>query len=249
MQTAIELVEEQELDVSVAMGMERALIRYFSGLSKKVQSFEEEDACSISTYYSWRHNYPDLVQAIEDRARLKALKAQRGEDVAWEARQKRRSHNIQEQAIEAMERPEVVGAMLEIVLGGYRTVDLEDYDEEGNLRAKRYNIVSYPRDQVEALKRLQELARGGALPEAKAETLEFLDRLSEEKRLLEHQQEDEEREEPEDTSTKLEDIGFGMGVGTRFTKITAETADGRTITAEVKEADIVEGESHELQDD
>lgn len=241
MQTTMELAETEGLNITVAMGMERALAKYYAGLVQKKEALDEEEDCGVSTYYAWKKAHPDLVQYIEDRARLKALKHQRGEDVAWEARQKRSSHELQEKAIEALKSKELIPAMLDVALGGHRSLTMMADGKNGPYE-KIYNIISYPRDQVEAVRRLQELARGGALPEAKAETLEFLDRLTEERTDAEYAE-----EEAEDTGTKLEDIGFGMGVGTRFTKITAETADGRTITAEVKDnIDVIEGDSCEL---
>jgi hypothetical protein len=204
--------------------MERALTRYFLGHGTKKECFDQEEDCSDATFYTWREKHPQIVQAIEDNARLRGLKGQRGEDIAFESRQKRRSHEIQEWAIDAFERNDIKAALIDLALGTSRTVMMGDEEK---------HIVAYPRDQIQALELLQELARGGTLPEAKKDALEFLDRIAE-----------TEEEEEEHDGTTLDD--FVTGVPAQFTRITAETADGRKLTAEVSQADVVEGESHEV---
>jgi len=227
-----DIVAAEGLNPRVALAIESALTRYFKGLATKKEALSEEEGCSEGTYYTWRKEHPDLIQAIEDQARLKGLKAQRGEDIAFEARQKRRSHFVQEYAMEILEDVAVMEAMHSIVLGETRLV--RQGEEE------KY-ITAYPRDQIEALRRIQEIARGGTLPEPRAEALEFLDRVPVEN---ERWGRKEKEEEEEKSGTTLEEIGFGAS--TRFTKITAETADGRKLTAEVSQEDVIEGESHEL---
>lgn len=216
------LAKEEDMNPSTAAALHRALTRFFSGEGKKTELLEDEVGCSPSTYYRWRDKNVELMQTIEDRARLLALKQQRGEDVAWEARQKRLSHGIQEWAIDSLSRRDVQGALIELILGTTRTVMMGDEER---------HIVSYPRDQVQALQLLQEIARGGALPESRQGTLEFLDRIP--------MQDTDEEEEEKPSGPKLDD--FILGIPTQFTKITAETANGRKLTAEVGN-NVVEGE-------
>lgn len=215
------LATEHDLNPRVAMGLERALARYFAGAGPKKQCLQEEENCSEGTYYTWRKENPALIQRIEDNARLRGLKHQRGEDIAWESRQKRESHLIQEWAIKALKQNDIKAALIDLALGNPRTITVGDEDK---------HIVPYPRDQIQALELLQELARGGALPEAKKDSLAFLDRLT------------EYEEEDRDRGPSLDD--FVLGVPTRFSKITAETPDGRKFTAEVTEPNIIEGESY-----
>ena len=233
MQTTMELATTEDLNVTVAMAMERALVRYFSGLANKCEALDDEDGVSQGTYYTWRQKYPDTIQRIEDAARLKALKNQRGEDIAWESEQKRKSHELQARAIGALMDEQLVPALLEVALGGNRQIVITEDGDDGPEERIR-NIIAYPRDQVEAVRRLQELARGGALPEAKKDALEFLDNVTEY----------EEGKEETKTGPTLDDMI--TGVPAQFTRVTAETADGRKFTAQVEEAEVIEGESHEI---
>lgn len=214
-----DLAVSNDLNPRVAQGMERALTHYFLGHGTKKECFEAEEDCSDATFYTWRQQYPAIVQAIEDNARLRGLKGQRGEDIAFESKQKRRSHEIQEWAMGTFERRDIRHALISLALGEPRLVTMNGEEQ---------SIVAYPRDQIQALELLQELSRGGTLPEAKKDALEFLDRIA------------EQDEETEDGGTKLDDLF--IGVPTNFSKITVESADGRKLTAEVSQAEVVEGE-------
>jgi hypothetical protein len=234
METAIELAENAELNPKIALAIQRALTEYLLGHGTKVDCFEQERGCAISTYYNWRSEYPDLVQAIEDRARLNALKNQYGEDVAFQARQKRRSQHVQEEAMRALEDDRVVGMLFDLILGVPRTSVIEQ--DNGELDVKRIHV--YPRDQIEAFRRLRELARGGVRPEITADGLDFLDRLpmlGENKRRAMEDFRQQPEEQPRGVT--LDDIAPSA----QFTRITAETTDGRTFTAEVKHDEVLDG--------
>jgi transcription elongation GreA/GreB family factor len=222
----VSLAATENLSVDTALAIERALVRFFLGLGNKTDLLNNEERCSAATYYRWRKDHPDFMQALEDHARLRGLKEQRGETVAFESGQMRASRDIQRRAMDILHAQEILDALRDIALGKPIRVELEGDDVRW--------ILVYPKSRIEAMKLIQEVARFGAQPETRKDALEFLDRIKAESR--------------ESRGATLEDVAFGTP--THFTRITAETADGRTVTAEVKrDIEVINGESGEVQND
>ena len=151
------LLKETTVRQRTAFHMREALTRYYLGLGTRGECLDDVSGCSETTYYRIRNEYPELVQAIDDSARLEALLRVSGEEIAFQGWQKRMSHVIQERATEALLDPRVMEAMLQIILGKSRTVVLDGTE---------LPIIPYPRDQLEALRVVQDLARYGCLPES-----------------------------------------------------------------------------------
>lgn len=214
------IADEYQLDKRIASGMERGLHEYFMGYGTKEECLDRHG--SSATYYSWKKKHPEAVEAIEHEARVAALVETDGDNIAFRASQLRASREVQVDAILKLKKAGIIDALADIALGQVRLVEMGP-DEE----PKR--IIPYPRDQVEATRRLQELARGGVLPESADVTMEFIERML---------RKDAAQEEKGQTTLQK----LGLGVTPEFTKITAETADGRVYTAEVSDSLVVEGE-------
>jgi len=223
----VKLVEEQELSLDTSHGIYRGLFEYFMGQGPKTECLKRH--VSDSTYYRWRDSHPEVINEIEKVAKTAAFLEQEGDNMAFRAEQLQQSREIQLSAMKKLKDTGIIDTMADVALGVIRTIDMgEDRDPKV--------VVPYPRDQVEAVRRLQELARGGVLPEHMGDSYEFLQRLM--------YSPDEKEEEVEEEVLTLQHLG--LGITPEFTKITAQTADGTTYTASVEKPSIVEGEVNEV---
>lgn len=210
------VINESDIDEESAENVYNALFDFYAGRGNKTDCLDRHT--SHQTFYRMKSAYPEIVKRIDDSARIDALLEVFGDDIAFRAVQKVISRDVQMQAMLALRDQDIVSAMTTVALGSPRMVDL------GNGEAKQ--IIAYPRDQVEAVRRLQELARGGVLPEEATNLLELIGEKGEEEKSVTLQQ-------------------LGLGITPDFTRITAQTADGTTYTAEVKRGDVIEGEFEE----
>ena len=109
---------------------------------------------------------------------------------------------------------------VDLLVGVYRE------DEDGERKVKI--VIPYPRDVAACAKLLQEVARGGVLPERPA-TLPTPSAQT---------------EEPPARIPRLP----VLGVDSDFRRVTATAADGTQYTAEVKPGDVIEAKAEEVQD-
>ena len=150
------LIDATSVRPQTAYRMREALIQHFLGRGSVKQCIENTSGISESTFYRIRKDHPGLAEAIDNTARGEALYRVDGKTIAYQARQKRLSHEVQERAIEALLDPRVIQAILDIALGKPRQVEVA---------GETVTMIVYPRDQLKAIALLQDLARGGVLPE------------------------------------------------------------------------------------
>jgi hypothetical protein len=219
------IIEETDVTQAAAEGIYDALFEFFTTGGSKTKCLDEHTSHQV--YYRMRKSHPEVLQRIEDSARIDALLDTFGDDIAFRAAQKVVSRDVQMQAMLTLRDQNVIGAMADVALGKLREVDMGD----GEVK----QIVAYPRDQVEAVRRLQELARGGVLPEQAQDLLHLLSKRG---------AMEEEEEIAEEKAVTLQQLG--LGITPDFTRITAQTADGTTYTAEVKRGQVIDAEYEEV---
>jgi hypothetical protein len=180
--------------------MREALCDFYLGRGSKKECFDAVKGCSETTYYRLKNEHPDLVTAIDNSARREALWRTNGDDIAFQARQKRISHQLQLEAMEALE--ECIPVLVSIALGEPRQVEVD---------GETQTILVYPRDQVKAVAFLQKIAQEGVLPETEISIKNYL------------------RPEITSEAEEQDDLDWmiGVGVPTDFKTLTATTPDGR----------------------
>ncbi|MFW6082861.1 MAG: hypothetical protein ACOC8C_02270 [Chloroflexota bacterium] len=202
------LLKDTSVRTRTADQMRQALCHFYLGQGPKKDCLDAVNGCSETTYYRIKNEYPDLVEAIDHSARREALLRTSGQDIAFQARQKRKSHKLQERAAEALLDPRVMDTIVDIALGKPRTVAVGGEDQ---------HIIVYPRDQIRAFALLQKLAREGVLPETEIgiDDIIWID--------------------PPADDTKKDNLDWmiGAGVPTDFKTMTATTADGREVKGTV----------------
>jgi hypothetical protein len=204
------LLKDTSVRTRTADQMREALCHFYLGRGSKKECFDAVNGCSETTYYRLKNEHPDLVAAIDNSARREALYRTNGEDIAFQARQKRRSRAIQEWAIGLLLDPRVMQATLDIALGIPRQVEVD---------GATMTIIVYPRDQLKAIALLQDLARGGVLPQTQGS---FTDILPVRGKTPSQRK----------NMTTLESIG-AFGVRTDLSTITASKPDGQSIKVSV----------------
>jgi hypothetical protein len=200
------LIEQEGVRWNTALAIRRALIKHYLGHGSVARCLEEAERCSETTFYRWKNDFPELVEAIDNSARREALYRTNGDDIAFQARQKRFSHQIQLAAMEALK--DCIPMLVSIALGKPRQVEVD---------GETQTILVYPRDQVKAVALLQKLAREGVLPETDIAVKDFL--------RSETASDTKEEQNP--------DWLIGVGVPTDFETLTATTPDGREVRATV----------------
>jgi len=111
-----------------------------------------------------------------------------------------------------------------IARGKVQVYDLGETDRDGSRKTR--SVLAYPRDVVAAGKLLQELARGGVLPENyRPPSLESVANRNE--------------EGPREPMIPV------LGIGTDFTRVTATAIDGTEFTAEVIPGKVIDVEVEE----
>ena len=122
--------------------------------------FNRDDTPSSATYYRWRERFPDEFDGIDRQAQEKAAEERAARMTEFELAQEYRN---------AMARLSAADSLLQGLpkIGQIiRAEHLEDrwVDDEGNEHVKVKHI--YPRDVIQAMKLLQEIARDGIIPES-----------------------------------------------------------------------------------
>jgi hypothetical protein len=202
------LLKETSVRTRTADQMQEALTHHYLGRGSKAECLDKVNGISETTYYRLRKEHPELAEAIDHSARREALYRTSGEQIAFQARQKRRSRAIQERAMEALLDPAVMQAIVDIAIGRPRTVTV-GHEEK--------HIIVYPRDQVKAIALLQDLAREGVLPETEVSIDDLIW-----------------AEPPTDDKDKDSlDWLIGVGVPRDFNTVTAKTGDGQEIKTTV----------------
>lgn len=199
------LLEKTSVRKRTAFQMREGLCHHYTGRGSKGECLDALNGCSETTYYRIKNEHPELVEAIDRSARREALYRTCGEDIAFQARQKRASHQIQRSASEALE--QCIPVLASIALGEPRQVEINGETEF---------ILVYPRDQLKAIALLQKIARHGVLPESEISTEDIA-----------RPQASDEEQAPD------VDLLIGAGVPTDFDSITAKTPDGREVRATV----------------
>jgi hypothetical protein len=92
-------------------------------------------------------------------------------------------------------------------------------------------IVPYPRDRIAAANLMREIARNGVMPEGYARRREMVEADKAQK------------PEPRKQLIPL------LGVDPNFSRVTVSTPDGTEYTAEVKQEDVIDVESKEVDGD
>ena len=192
-----------------------ALVSYYVEGPPITRAFDLAEPGLIDRYYRRRKDYPEEIERLNQEARTLALLERSGDEIAFESEQIQTSQKIQRAAVE-----QIKSALPEIarIARGESRVVRDEYT------GKKKVMIVYPRDQLDAIKLLQSLARGGALPEGY--------------RRGEVQAVPAQSTEPE----PLLDL---LGVSTSFTSVTAQAPDGRRFTATLEAGDVIEGEVKE----
>lgn len=197
-----------------ARALKAALASYYKGERSLTEALDIEEGTSTSTYYRLKDEHPSQMEQIDRSARREALLDKAGLQLHIEGAMMTESLAAQREA--AMALLQTIPHLLEIATGRSREVEVTGRDGESYTKM----IASYPRDMVAAAKLLQEIARGGTLPELPTNFSAA----------------DEKDDRAPDPSTLL-------GPGPDFSRIEITTPDGRRLTATVERDDeIIEGE-------
>jgi hypothetical protein len=212
-QTALTKNDEAErIPESVRTVLKQVLVLYYSGQAVSIQAaVEQVDGIGSTTFYKYRGDYPDEFEAISREAKAEAYKERDSKQVAFDAEQFDVSVQLQRMAFEYL--LESLPHIADIAQGKPRDV------KSGG---KKKTIVPYPRDQNEAVKILQQLARGGVLPESTPGKVAGM--------IGEPDEGNKESKLP------------ALPISAEFTSVVAKAADGTTVTVERGSGDIVEGE-------
>jgi hypothetical protein len=199
------LLRDTPVRERTAYQMRQALCHFYLGRGSKKECLDALDGISETTYYRIKNEYPDLVDAIDRSARREALYRTCGEDIAFQARQKRESREIQRRAAEILK--ECLPVLASIALGEPRRVDVD---------GETQFILVYPRDRLKAIALVQKIAREGTLPKREI-TLKDIQWA----------------EPPREAEEPSLDWLINIGVPTDFHTVTATTPDGREVKATV----------------
>ena len=201
-----------------------ALTCYYRGEKKLPEALKDHANMSKSAYYRIKQDHAAIVGDLDRRARVEALLAKSGKQLHLESHLQETSLSIQIDAAKGV--LSAIPAVVAIALGESRFVTMtnkagEEYEKQ---------LPSYQRDIVAAVKLLQELGRGGTLPEV-----------------------------PTIYAAGEQDGGGGVDPAMLlappphdFDKVVATAPDGTKLTLERPEnpsPDIVDGEFSEVEED
>jgi hypothetical protein len=165
---------------------------------------DEVSGISETTFYRVKKEFPELAAAIDESARLEAWRRIGDEEIAFQANEKRLSRAIQECAMDVLEDPRVLQAVVDVVLGKPRL---------SVIGGESKHVAPRPKDQLQAFRALQDFARSGFLPER---TTGFKDLMT--------------IPEPPLPKKEQADVEWliGSGVSSESDSLTGETGDGDT---------------------
>ena len=189
------------------------LVSYYVEGPPIARAFDQVEPGLIDRYYRRRKNYPKEIERLNREARTLALLERSGNEIAFESEQIEISQKIQRAAVEQVK--SALPAIAKIAHGESRVVRDKN-------TGKQKVMIAYPRDQIDAIKLLQSLARGGALPEGYRRTEVETSQSSE--------------------RTPMLDL---LGV---VTPITTQAHDGRRFTATLEAGDVIEGDVVPISD-
>ena len=133
-----------------------ALVLYYSGHAKLADALKQTEGISKGTYYKRKADFPDEIKELHDEARAIALRERSDVQTAFDSEQLAASIEVQGAATEVLKK--VVPELARIARGEPRTVYVEE-------KGQHKTLFPYARDQAEAVRILQSLAKGGVLPE------------------------------------------------------------------------------------
>ncbi len=198
-------IPEQERAV-----LRQILVLYYSGRATSIQdAVAQVPEMGRTSFYKWKGDYPVEFDAISREAKAEAYKEKGDKQVAFDAEQFDVSVQLQRMAFEHLlaSLPQIA----DIAKGEVRKVDVD---------GKTKVIVPYPRDQNEAMKILQQIARGGVLPESAVG------------RMVQAAGDSDEDDKQSGLPV--------LPISAEFTSVVAKAADGTTVT--VERGEVIEGE-------
>ncbi len=212
-QTDLTKNDDASIPESVRAVLKQILVLYYSGQATSIQAaVERVDGMGRTMFYKHKKDHPDEFEAISREAKAEAFKIKNDKQIAFDAEQLDVSVYLQRMAFAYL--IESLPKIADIAKGEAREVEV---------KGKKKIIVPYPRDQNEAVKILQQLARGGVLPEsASGRIWQMLG----------------ESDEDSSNESRLP----VLPISAEFTSVVAKAADGTTVTVERGGGDIIEGE-------
>ena len=151
--------DEKELAIAPERAelIEEALVLYYTGKKRTmIDAFSSVIGMSHGTYYSLKKEHPDEITDIIRSARVIAADERSDIEIAFSAEQLDVSIEVQRRAAEII--GESLPELQRIAMAVHST-----YTD--TVREIEKTIAVYPRDQLGAITILQQLARGGTLPE------------------------------------------------------------------------------------
>ncbi len=209
-QTALAKKDDLCIPEQERVVLRQILVLYYSGRAASIQdAVAQVDGMGRTTFYKLKGDYPIEFEAISREAKAEAYKEKGDKQVAFDAEQFDVSVQLQRMAFEHL--MDSLPKIADIAKGEVRKVDVD---------GKTKIIVPYPRDQNEAMKILQQIARGGVLPESAPGRVGQM--------LGEPDEDDKQSGLPV------------LPISAEFTSVVAKAADGTTVT--VERGEVIEGE-------
>ena len=187
----------------------QALVSYYVEGPPIIRAFDQVEPGLIDRYYRRRKNYPEEIERLNREARTLALLERSGDEIAFESEQIQMSQKIQRATVEQIK--STIPNLASIARGESRVV-------RDRYIGKEKVMIVYPRDQIDAIRLLQSLARGGVLPE-RYKRVEVAESAQ---------------------TTEPEPLLDLLGVSTNFTSLTTHAPDGRKFTATLEAGDVIE---------
>jgi len=213
-------LELTEMRDGTRRGILDALTAYYKGdCPSYSDAFADTPGISRDTYYRYMREQPELIAEIDEEARALAAKSRGSVQLASDSMLLQESFAIQHQAADELH--QAIAHIGRIARGEPSTLTLT------NSKGKEYTKVSYPShaSAVNAFTALQNVARGGVLPEAIARMVATVPQ--------------------DDAPDQGQQLLPMLGARTDFTEVTATTPDGTKFTSRIDRGDIVEGEVEE----
>jgi hypothetical protein len=205
----------RNLSESEREAFKKALVLYYTGTSPIRAAFDQVEPGLVDRYYRRKKKYLEEIDEINVEARHIALQKRSAAQLAFESRQEAFSMELQRAA----------AAMLEGALPGLADIaEGKPYTVYDEAIGQEKVIIPYPRDQIAAFNTLRTLAREGLLPQ------NMVTRRG------------SSAEQGETDKGQLLPL---IGVATDFRRITAQRADGTTLTATVEHPDVIDAEVDE----